>query len=227
MSGKLNTKDIKTGGKVAKTFHPGNHAAKITAVKLEEFTYKPGGYHMVMHLEGPDKGADFEGFFLDKDKPELGRHKGQVGRVKASEWAFADGETKKGIPVSRDADILKFLKTLCMAIGKVKWLEDQNDKHETIESLVKAFNDEKPFEGIFLNWCIGGKEYEKGGYTNYDMFLPKPSREGYPFEAQGLAKTKLLEYNEDTHIKKKKTQNVTDFGETPSMDTDVDSDFQL
>src|SRR5690242_5180162 len=95
----LKTADVKTGGGTPKTLQPGNTVAKINSVSLEEFKFKPGGYHLVMSLEGKDLGASFEGFFINKDKKELGRHKGQVGKVKASEWAFADSTTKTGVAV--------------------------------------------------------------------------------------------------------------------------------
>src|SRR5437868_4369376 len=92
---KLNIKDVKTdGGGTPKILQPGNTSCKILSVSLEEFKFKEGGYHLILQMEGKDLGPAFDGFFIDKDKPELGKHKGQVGKVKAGEWAFADGETK-------------------------------------------------------------------------------------------------------------------------------------
>lgn len=214
MSGNLNTKDVKVGGaNISKTLQPGNTSCKITGVSLEDFKFKPGGYHLLLHMEGKDLGSDFEGFFIDKDKPELGRHKGQVGKVKAGEWAFADGSTKSGIAVSRDGDILKFIKSLCMSLGITKWFDDQHEKHANIESFVKAFNDEKPFAGKYQKYCIAGKEYiNRQGYSNYELFLPKFSKNGVPFEAEGVTPSKLLKFNEAEHIRKRKVENVDEFG---------------
>lgn len=210
----LNTKDVKTGGGgTPKTLQPGNTTAKILAVTLEEFKFKPGGYHLVLSMEGKDMGPSFEGFFIDKAKPELGRHKGQVGKVKASEWAFADSTTKSGIAVSRDTEIMKFIKTLCASMDIVDWMDSQNDKHPTIESLVQAFNKDKPFQGKFLRFCLGGKEYmNKEGYPNYELFLPKFSKTGVPFESEKIVVSKLLKFNEAEHIKKKKVESVDSFG---------------
>ena len=212
MSGKLNTKDIKTGGGgLPKLLQPGNAVCTINSVELEAFKFKEGGYHLVLSLEGPDLGSSFEGFFIDKNDEAKGRHKGQVGQVKAGEWAFADGTTKSGIEVSRDAEILKFVKSLCVALGITDWLDAQDDKHETIESLILAFNKEKPFAGKAMEYCIGGKEYvsKQGGYTNHELFLPKFIKGGAPFS---MVAGKCIKFDPETHIRKKKVEAVEEFG---------------
>jgi hypothetical protein len=231
MSNKLNTKDIKTGGGgLSKTLEPGNQQCKINGVELQEFKLKEGAYNFVLYMEGPDLGRDFEGFFINKDNESLGRHKGAVGKVKASEWAFADGTTKGGVEVSRDQDILKFMKSLCTALGIPKWLEDQDNKHDTIESLVAAFNTEQPFKDKYLNYCIGGKEYkDKNGYTKYDLFLPKFSRNGVPFEPVNAKPSKILKYNDADHLRKAKVTEVQEFGNTndQTLTKEAGEDFSL
>lgn len=229
----LNTKDIKTdgGSNVPKTLQPGNHTVTIYKVTLEEFKFKPGGLHVLLHVQGPDMGEDFEGFWIDKNDESLGRFKGQVGRVKASEWAFADGTTKTGIQVSRDNDMLKFLKNLCVEIGALKWLEDQDGKHATIESLFEAFDNDKPFANVELNVCLAGKEYlNKEGYTNYDMFFPKPNKQtGVPFEGTNKKISKVITFNDKEHIRKKAVEEVSSFGtdSTEGGAPIVNSDFKL
>lgn len=212
---KLNTVDIKAGNSpTPKTLQPGNSKCSINSIELEEFKYKPGSYYIMLHLEGPDLGPEFEGFFIDKDNETLGRHKGQVGKVKSSEWAYADGETKSGISIKRDDEILKFMKNLCTALDISNWLIAQNDKHDTIESLINAFNVEKPFANKVIEYCIAGKEYlNKAGYTTYELFLPNFSKAGAPFGTK-----KVITFNPMEHIKKKKVENVTDFGndDTPN-----------
>lgn len=221
---KLNTKDIKSAGEggVPKILQPGNVTCTINGVRLNEFTFIKGAYHLVLSLEGPAIGGDFEGFNIDKDNEKLGKHKGQVGDVKASEWAFADATTKNGNVIERDAEILKFLKSLCTALNINDWLVAQNDKHDTIESLVNALNKEKPFKGIELDYCLCGKEYtNKSGYTAYDLFLPKFVKGGSPFGKN------VIKFNPADHIRKKKaSESVTDFGGDSSNDL-VSSDFQL
>jgi hypothetical protein len=224
MSGKLSTKDIKVGGEgVVKTLEPGNHLCKINNVTLEEFKFKEGAYNIILNVEGEDLGADFEGFYLDKDKPELGRYAGKVGTVKLAEWAFADGETKSGILVNRDQEMLKALKQFCMNTGCMAWLDKQEGKHDTIESFFKALDKDKPFKGTFYNFCIAGKEYtNKGGYTGYELYLPKYSKEGISLESTTASPSKLLKFKPEDHIKKKKVETVTEFG---SSDTSSGSDI--
>ena len=222
----LSTKNIPTGGEgVSKTLQPSVSLCKIHNVSIEEFKFKAGALNVILHLEGEDLGKDFEGFFIDKDRPELGRYKGKVGTVKATEWAFADGETKTKIPVNRDQEMLKWLKQFCTSIGCLPWLESQDDKHATIQSLFAAFDKEKPFAGKFYHFCIAGKEYtNKSGYTAYELFLPKYSKEGVPVEHDYVTVPKLIKFNPSEHIKKKKIENVSGFG---AAETKIDSDFDL
>lgn len=217
MSGKLNTKDVKAGGDggTPKGLGPGNHKCKINHLRAEEFKLKPGSIYITIGLEGEDLGKDFEGFFLNKDNEALGRHKGQVANVKTSEWAYADGKTKSGLVVSRDADIMKFMKNLCIALGVVNWFDAQNDKHDTIYDLINAFNTERPFAGKFINYCISGKEYtNKSGYLAYELFLPKYSKTGSAFG------TNCVTFNPAEHIRKKKAETVAAFGEEESTTMD-------
>jgi hypothetical protein len=224
MSGKLSTKDIKVGGEgVAKTLEPGNQKCKINSVSLEEFKLKPGALNIILHLEGEDLGSDFQGFFINKDKEELGRHAGKVGNVKLTEWAFADGETKSGIAVSRDREMLKALKQLCTNINCTEWLTKNDEKHDTIESFFKAFAKDKPYKDTFYNFCIAGKEYtNKSGYLSYDMYIPKYSKDGNGIEVLNAPSSKLLVFKESEHIKKKKVENVEQFAAPTSMDTPTD-----
>ena len=156
----------------------------------------------------------------DKNNESLGRYKGQIADVKASEWAFADGVTKSGIEIFRDQDILKFIKSLCVSMNINEWLVAEDDKHETIESLVTKFNNDKPFKNIVIDYCLCGKEYtNKNNYTAYDLFLPKFSKDGAPF-----GKTKVAKFNEDKHIRRKKVEPISEFG---SDDSIAGADFQL
>lgn len=226
----LNTKDIKGGGgdSTPKTLQPGNQKITIHRVELEDFKFKPGGLHVILHVEGEDMGEEFQGFFIDKQNESLGRYKGQVGRVRASEWAYADGETKSGIPVSRDDDMLRFLKSLCIELDCLDWLENEDGKHPTIQSLYEAFNNQKPFKGKWLNVCLAGKEYNnKEGYTNYDLFFPKFSKAGVPFENVNKGASKVVTFNPDQHIVRKKNEEVKDFGNDGGAGDSASSGFKL
>ena len=222
MSNLSTTNLPKAGGGEKKTLVPGNQTCKIASVELIPFTLKPGAFELRLNMVGPDMPAPFEGFFIDKNNESLGRHKGQVGRVKATEWAFADGVTKGGTVISRDTEIMKWINSFCEAIGKKEWMTAQDQKHATIESLVNAFAMDKPFKGLDINFCIGGREYQtkEGGYTNYDLFLPKFSKEGVPFELVGTAKSRLLKYDETKHIVKKKVSTVSNFSGNGDLGAD-------
>jgi len=221
----LDTKNIKGGsdGGVPKTIQPGNHKCKVNGIYLEEFKFKPGSYYLILNLEGEDLGPDFQGFLIDKNNEALGRHKGQVARVKTGEWAYADGTTKSGVEIRRDGEILKFVKNFCIAFGINNWLVAQDKKHDTVEQLITAFDKEKPFAGKFINFCIGGKEYtNKGGYTDHDLFLPKYAKTGAAYG------DKVVTFDPVSHIKKKKVDPVNEFGndDTP-LSGPAANDFQL
>lgn len=209
----LSTKNL-TEKKANKVIEPGNNTCKILSVKLESVPYKKGAYHMNLQIEGPDLGKDFEGFFVDKADPTKGRHKGQAGRIRAAEYPFSDGETKGGIKVNRDREMMKFIKNLCLVTGATTWFDAQDGQHETIEAFVEKFNLDKPFADKYLRMCICGREYQnREGYTNFDLYLPRPSKNAFPFEAESVAEaaSKVYKFNPEIHIKKKKAEAVDAF----------------
>lgn len=224
----ISTKNIPTGGGgVPKLIQPGNVIAKILGVELEPFKFKEGADFLILFLETEPLGDDFEGFAIDKDDPSGPKHKGQVARVKSSEYAYADSTTKSGINISKQTEIVKILKNLCVALDCINWLEDQDGKHETINSLIEAFNIDQPFKDKYLNWCIAGKEYQgKTGYTNYDTFLPKFTKTNTPFGPVGVNPSKVITFNASEHIRKKKTDNVSSFSGDTGVDA-VNSDFEI
>lgn len=210
---KLSTDSVKAGGGVSKTLLPGNLSCKINGIELKPFSFKPGGYHLIIHLEGPNMGTDFEGFFIDKNDESKGRYQGQIGQVRVSEWAYADGETKTGIAIVRDNEILKAIKGLAIALGaheQLKTFEAKYNNLDTIEEYVIALNAENPFKDKIMQYCIAGKEYtNKGGYTAYDLFLPKFTKTGVPYGT-----SRIIKYNEADHIVKKKVDVVDEFQTT-------------
>ena len=224
----LSTTDLgKEGSGLPKTITPGNHVLKINSIELEEFKFIDGAYHLMMHVEtAPIEG--FEGFFIDKDDESKGRYAGQIGRVKASQYAFADGETKSGIKIQRDRSILIFLRSLANTLKINDWFLGQDGQHETIEDFVKAFNSSAPYKDKFLEFCVAGKEYEgKTGYTNYDMWLPKAEGKKYAFgEVEGGA---VIKFDETKHLKKLEVKEVKSFGDDDDVfvKPKTSSDFSL
>jgi hypothetical protein len=223
----LSVDNLPEGGSgINKVIQPGNVTAKINSVALEPYKFIEGAYHFVMNIETePIDG--FEGFMLDKDRPELGNYKGQIGKINASQYAFANGKTKSGIEIDRDRSILIFLKNLCNAIGCEEWFKAQNNKHNTIEDFVKAFNIERPFKEVFIDFCIGGKEYlNKAGYSSYNLWLPKSEKGAYAISQKDSGKT--MTYNESQHLVKLSVAPVSSFSDDEDTDfTGGGDDFDL
>lgn len=223
----IGTKDVGTGGSgIPKTISPGNHKLKLNSLIGEDFKFIPGGISLILNLETePLEG--FEGFMLDKENPDAGHYKGQIGRVKSGQYAFADGVTKSGVQISRDNSILVFIKSLCTTLDIVNWFDAQDNKHNTIEEFITAFDKTAPYQDKYLDFCIAGKEYEgKTGYTNYDLYLPKSSRDGFAYAKLGSGKQLL--YSEALHLKKLEAKKVEAFGEDDfEVSTKVGSDFDL
>jgi hypothetical protein len=223
----IGTKDVGTGGSgIPKTITPGNHKLKLNSLVGEDFKFIPGGISLILNVETePLEG--FEGFMLDKENPDAGHYKGQIGRVKSGQYAFADGVTKSGVQISRDNSILVFIKSLCTTLDIVDWFDAQDNKHNTIEEFITAFDKTAPYQDKYLDFCIAGKEYEgKTGYTNYDLYLPKSSRDGFAYAKLGSGKQLL--YSEALHLKKLEAKKVEAFGEDDfEVSTKVGSDFDL
>ena len=218
------------GKSIQKVLQPGARSFKINSVGLEKFPFKDNAYHILLNVEGPDLGSDFEGFFVEKNDPTKGKYKGQIGRIKASEWAFADSVTKGGTEISRDIEIMNFLRNLCKQLGITSWIEAEDNKHETIESLIAKFNTDAPFRDKWLRGCVGGKEYTNaGGYLNYDLYLPKFTMKSTPVELETVpeSESKLIQYDAATYIKKKKADTVESFGEKKAEDKASSGEFDL
>lgn len=224
----LSTTDLASGSGLPKTIAPGNHILKINSIELEDFRFLEGAKHLILHVETePIEG--FEGFMIDKEHPELGHYKGQIGRVKASQYAYVDGETKSGQKIQRDRSIMIFLQNLCKTLGINDWFIAQDNLHDTIEDMINAFNKTAPFKDVYLEFCVAGKEYVgKTGYTNYDMYLPKGEKNKYAYGEKDAGK--VLTYNESTHLKKVETTEVKNFGDDNgdfNVPSKSSSDFSL
>jgi hypothetical protein len=197
-----------TGGTgQSKLIEPGNTMAKILKFELDQpsFLVKDQGYYLNLHLEGPDLGPEFEGFFIDKDNESLGRHAGKVGKVKANQYAYKDGVTKGGTPVFRDNDIIKAIGNILKEMGVNDWMDKMDGKFETIEELIAGLNQDMPFAEKMLNFCIAGRQYVKqNGYTANDCYLPKWSKFALPYESITASPSKLAKFDPEIHLQQPK-----------------------
>lgn len=221
MSG-LSTKDVKTGGGgLPKTIAPGEHILKINSVELKRFPFmeESQGYFLMLDVE-TEAIDGFEGFFIDVNDHSKGQYAGQIGQIKTNKFYYKDGQTKSGIEVSRDMEILKQIKNLCIASDAMDWFDDADGKYDTIEEFVEAFNKSNVFDGKWYKFCVAGKEYERNnGYTGFDLFLPKLNRGTVAFEAKDAKISKLIAYNESDMLEKLSPKEVNDFGDGEELPT--------
>lgn len=218
----ITTKNITSGGGTPKVIQPGNVTCKINSITLDKVPYKEGAYNINIHVETADLGTDFEGFLVDKDNTTGPRYKGQIGKVRYSEWPFSDGETKSGIKVYRDVEILKAIQNICRESSNMAWFDAQDNLHETIESFVEQFDKDKPFKDFYFNFCIAGREYlNKAGYINYDLYLPRAGKGQLNMQKSNADSIKVMTFNEEQHIKKAKSESVTSFSAGSDDDLDV------
>ncbi len=205
----LDTSEVKTGGALPKTIVPGMTTVRINSVELNQppFAVAEKGYFFVLNVETkPIEG--FEGFMVDKEDPSKGNYAGQIGRVKTNPWFYKDGVTKGGVKIQRDVEIMKQLKHICAAVGS-----PMDFKAETIEEMVAAFNEAKPYADKWLDMCVGGKEFARdNGFIGYDLFLPKMNQQKVVMEISGTTPSKLLAYDEAVHLVKMKEKPVASFG---------------
>jgi hypothetical protein len=226
--------DAPVGGKgPSKKLEPGNQEVTIVGVKLQPNKFdkfKKDSDYLMLVLEGPDLGPNFEGFMKDKDDPSKGMHHGQVAWVKASEWAFADGTTKSGIEIKKDNEILRYIKSICLETDCMSWFDKQDGQHETIQSFVEQFDTDQPFAGKKLNVCISGRQYKnKEGYMNWDLFFPKFSNKEIPFESATVnpAASKICKFNENLHVKYAKEKEESSTTSAPANSAARGGDLDL
>lgn len=208
MSKMLSTNNLpESSNKLPKKLAPGSRMAKILAITLAAgYNHEQtGAYDLILHVEGPDLGDGFEGFFIDKDNQSKGRYKGQIGSVKASQYSFQSKVLNAGqqneMKIDRDLSILQFLNNLAMELGKIDELKTV--EVPTIEEYVPAASSILKGE-TFLEFCFAGREWvDKNNYTNYELFLPKFVKGKRPFVAEGN-ESKLIKFNEAEHIIRKK-----------------------
>jgi hypothetical protein len=198
-----------------KNILPGNNICKINKIYLQQcpfenkYTGNKDGYYLILELETEPIGENFEGFLIDKNNESLGRFAGQTARVKYSEYPFQNSKTRSGLEINRNDELLRALNLICKETGCTSWIDDnQNNKFETIEEVFEAFNNQKPFENKWLRVCLGGREYLKGEYKAYDLFFPRFSKNGVPFESADTEKSNIAVFNEADHIKVKPGTNV-------------------
>lgn len=203
----LSTKNIQAPtGKIPKTIKPGNVNAKILDITLQPTKNDPNSLYLVLHLEGEDQGPEFEGFLYDKDAPNKGRAKGQVGKVRYSAYPYRDGVTKTGKTKERNNEILRALIEIANVSNNREALNAI--EAETIEDFVKMAA-KVLSDGKFYKWCIGGSAYIKDdGNKDFSLHLPKYDKNFKNFELVGTEPSKVHVFNYATHVEDKTEELV-------------------
>ena len=220
----LSTKDMSAGsGKARPVIGVGNQKVKINSITFDQTPYDKDAYNVVLHVESEPVGGDFEGFLVDPADANGPRYKGQVGRIRLSPYPFKDATLPSGREVQRDTEVLKSMIYLSEVLGKREDLD--MIEADTIEEFMKSA-DSVLSGDTFINACVGGREWEnKEGYINYDLFLPRNSKNGVSLEALDVENSRLYKFSKEDHVRElKKTQTTSSF-EPASSNTGDDFDL--
>ena len=214
---------------ISKTILPSNCIAKVTDIKLEVPVYDSNALNVVLSLETlPIEDPSFEGFLIDKDLPEMGHHKGQVGKVNVSPFSFTDYTTKDGSVLKKENSVFRWLSIFAKEIGVSTLMAEAGIQGDTIEEYLENAKEYLVSDKKFYHFCIAGSEYEnKAGYTQYRLYLPKADKGKTTFESYIEGKEpspKFTRFDETVHIRKKKTsESIPTFtGRDSSDDLSLD-----
>lgn len=209
---------------IPKTIMPSNCIAKVTDIKLEVPAYDSNAYNVVLSLETlPIEDPNFEGFLIDKDLPEMGHHKGQVGRVNVSPFSFTDYTAKDGSVLKKENSIFRWISIFAKEIGVATAMSEAGIQADTIEEYLENAKEYLVSDAKFYHFCIAGSEYEnKAGYIQHRLYLPKPEKGKTTYESYIPGKepsAKFTRFNESVHIRKKKpSESVDSFSGRDSSD---------
>lgn len=216
-------------GEGYKGISPGVHKARIIKVELWERPWKKeeNALFLVLKLDTVKPNEDFVGYPIDDNNPDGEKFEGYAGNVKTNVYAYKDGmNPRTGKEIFRDREILMAILGICTELGIENWFRAANNKYETIEQWVEAFNNDKPYAGRYMEFCIAAEEYiGKDGKTRKTLFLPKLEKVNNEWHVpyRSLTSTKkLIQYREADHFKKATPKPVTEFSSSESIDLDFD-----
>lgn len=224
----LSTKDMSAGsGKTRPVISVGNQKVKINNITFDQTPYDKDAYNVTLHVESEPVSGEFEGFLIDSTNQEGPRYKGQVGRVRLSPYAYKDATLPSGREVSRDQEVLRGMIFLAEVLGK----RDELDAIEadTVEEFMVTANKKLSGNDTYINACIGGREWEnKEGYINYDLFLPRNSKDGVSLEMCDVENSRLYSFSKEDHVRELKNKPTkTSSFEPANANGAVGDDFDL
>ena len=222
----LSTKDMSAGsGKARPVIGVGNQKIKINSITFDQTPYDKEAYNVVLHVESEPVGSEFEGFLIDPNDKTGPRYKGQVGRVRLSPYPYKDTTLPSGREISRDTEVLKSMIFLSEVLNKRDDLD--SIEADTVEDFMTSANTVLSGD-TYINACVGGREWEnKEGYVNYDLYLPRNSKDGVALETLEMENSRLYEFSKKDHVRElqnKKSSPTTDNFEPAST---AGEDFDL
>lgn len=205
----LSSKNIttNTGNKypTSKILSLGNHLVSLRGVELQYAGYDKGenpDVTVVLSLEGPDQGPDFEGALRDYDNPNKGNYKGQFAKVRIAPFYFSNKPSRAGKQRDRDLETLRSLTNLADTLG----VRDTLDTIEanTLDEYVAAASHVLVSAEKKLHVIIGGKKYfrqnDDGEFQpRYERYLPIPQAGKKAYAVEGNEEL-VEEYNPNVHI---------------------------
>lgn len=211
---------------IAKVIQPGNVTARIIDMKLEAPPYDSNALNLTLLLETtPVEDESFTGLPYDKNIPDLGHYKGQVGWVQASPFAFTDYTSKiDGKVTMRDEQVFRWLWNFAKEIGISQTLADENISGETIQEYLDSAKKFFAATDRYIHFCVGGAEYENAqGYTQHRLYLVKADKSNKPYElaVEGKEASKVIKFNEALHIRKKKVAEKVEGFDGKDSDLDI------
>ena len=200
---------------VSKVIQPSNVTARVIDMKLEAPPYDSNALNLTLLLETtPVEDESFTGLPIDKNSPELGAYKGQVGWIQASPFAFSDYTSKiDGKTTARDEQVFRWLWNFAKEIGTSRRSADENISGDTIQEYLDEARKYFVSPDRLIHFCVGGAEYENAqGYTQHRLYLVKADKAKKPYElaVEGKEPSKVITFNPDLHIRKKKVAEKVD-----------------
>lgn len=190
--------------------------AKINSLELKDKPWKDkttGGTitDVILHLETEPMAGTFKGLKKDYNNPNSDTYLGQVAKVRLSEWGFKD-TNMPDFQITREADILRALKSLFIETGTLEWFKAQDGKFDTkdVQRLIDLFNQEQPMRNFYMYYCLATRQYiNKNGYKTDDLYLPKWTKDGgSPFSSK---LENLIKFDIAKHVTPPKTAEVKSF----------------
>ncbi len=229
------------------TEQKGNSKQKMLSIgtqvcRIIDMTWKPAPWNrqgqdqllLQFTLEGEPLGEGFEGFSVDKEKPEMGNYEGQIGYVNSSAFPFSTF-SYQGEVIDRDPQIFNYVNSMAVQLGIFDEIQKEKIKAETIEEYLTKV---KPFfinPELWATFVIGGSErwVESKGkyYLNYNLYFLRKEGDKYSFSAlvgeDGKMNVNLIKFDEENtkHVyRKPKPADIEQVNEfDPNTTTVMDS----